>query len=819
MVELIINDKKVTVEEGTTILAAAKKIGIAIPNMCYDKRLRPYGGCRLCVVEQEGNPRLLASCSTPVSPGMVIKTETPKLKKARQTVLELLLIHHPLDCPVCDKAGECDLQDIAYEYGKPEGRFIRHRKTMNADVRGPLVELTANRCILCGKCVRICSEHQGRGALGLIGRGFPTVVQPAFGEILECDYCGQCIDICPTGALLSKPMKFQARAWFLEEKDTICPFCSCGCTLTIGTREGKILRSRAKEDNGRSEGNLCGRGRFGVDYIYSENRLKTPLVRKDGELVPATWDQALKYAADSLANIIAASGSTAIGAIGSHRCTNEDNYMLRKFMSLTIGSGNLDSSAAFGYTKVQKALTMAFGTKAHPIDMKAPLGKEVILIVESDISITHPVFGLNILKAKREGAKLLVVDSRDTKLTRHSTSHLRIHSGSALVFLNGLMKTIIDHNLFDRNIVSKAEGFEAFEKGLAGYTAEKVERLIGIPAADLIETAQEIAKAKSRMISLTISAAENTKGMNTVLAAANLAILLGDGPEALQIPAEYANTYGMQKAGIIPETGSRDIFSMLYEQDALRGLIIMGEDPLTAFPFSSKIQSVLKSLDLLIVQDIALTETAKMAHIVLPAAAWAEKDGTFTNAEGVTQKLQRIVDSQGQALPDWQILRNLSLAMGKEVGTRSVEGLMQEIGTTAKQEQGIAGIRVLHDVRHADEEIPSAEYPLSLAIRDVLQHSGSMSTRSKSLDLVVSEPYLEVSEDDATKLGVIDNGHVKVSSRRGTIYLKAKVTDNVPMGTVFASTHFPHGRVNTLLYYPENGTAGTCAVKVESVKR
>jgi predicted molibdopterin-dependent oxidoreductase YjgC len=381
------------------------------------------------------------------------------------------------------------------------------------------------------------------------------------------------------------------------------------------------------------------------------------------------------------------------------------------------------------------------------------------------------------------------------------------------------MKTIIDHNLFDRNIVSKAEGFEAFEKGLAGYTAEMVERLTGIPAADLIETAQEIAKAKSRMISLTISAAENTKGMNTVLAAANLAILLGDGPEALQIPAEYANTYGMQKAGITPETGSRDIFSMLYEQDALRGLIIMGEDPLTAFPFSSKIQSVLKSLDLLIVQDIALTETAKMAHIVLPAAAWAEKDGTFTNAEGVTQKLQRIVDSQGQALPDWQILRNLSLAMGKEVGTRSVEGLMQEIGTTAKQEQGIAGIRVLHDVRHADEEIPSAEYPLSLAIRDVLQHSGSMSTRSKSLDLVVSEPYLEVSEDDATKLGVIDNGHVKVSSRRGTIYLKAKVTDNVPMGTVFASTHFPHGRVNTLLYYPENGTAGTCAVKVESVKR
>jgi predicted molibdopterin-dependent oxidoreductase YjgC len=320
------------------------------------------------------------------------------------------------------------------------------------------------------------------------------------------------------------------------------------------------------------------------------------------------------------------------------------------------------------------------------------------------------------------------------------------------------------------------------------------------------------------MISLTLGAAENTKGTDTVLAAANLAVLLGEGPEALQIPAEYANTFGMQKTGITPGAGSRDIFSMLYEQGALRGLIIMGEDPLTAFPFSSKVQSVLKSLDLLIVQDIALTETAKMAHIVLPAAAWAEKDGTFTNAEGFTQKLQRIVDTQGQALPDWQILRNLSLAMGKEVGTRSVEGLMEEMRTTVQQEHGIPVIRVFHDIRHGEGEVPSAEYPLSLAIRDVLQHSGSMSTRSKSLDLVVSEPYLEVSENDATKLGIIDNSHVKVSSRRGTIYLKAKVTDNVPAGTVFASTNFPHGRVNTLLYYPENGTAATCAVKVESAK-
>jgi len=818
MVELIIDDKKVTVEEGATILAAAKKIGINIPNMCYDKRLRPYGGCRLCVVEQEGNPRLLASCSTPVAPGMVIKTDTPKLKKARQTVLELLLIHHPLDCPVCDKAGECDLQDIAYEYGKPEGRFIRHRKAMPPDVRGPLVELTANRCILCGKCVRICAEHQGRGALGFIGRGFPTVVQPAFGEILECDYCGQCIDICPTGALLSKPMKFQARAWFLEEKDTVCPFCGCGCTLTIGTREGKILRSRAKEDNGRSEGNLCGRGRFGIDYIYSENRLKTPLVRKGGELVPATWDEALKFASDSLTHIIAAHGKEAVGAIGSHRCTNEDNYMLRKFMSTVIGSGNIDSSAAFGYAAVQKALSMAFGTKSHTIGMKAPLGKDVILVVESDISATHPVFALNILQAKREGAKLIVADARKTKLTRHSTSHLKMQSCTSVAFLNGLMKIIIDRDLFNRQIVSRTEGFDAFEKSLADYTSEKVSKITGISEAELIASAEELAKAKNRMITLTVNISENTKGRDTVLAAANLVLLLGDDPETLQIPAEYANTFGMVKMGVQPVSGLKGLADMLYEQGAVRSLIILGEDPVSRYPFSSKIQSVLKSLDLLIVLDIALTETAKLAHIVLPAAGWAEKDGTFVNAEGITQKLQRIVEMPGQSLPDWQILRNLSLALGKEIGTRSVTGLYEEIKETVRVTDTTSDRRVFHAVSHATGEAPSVEYPFSLVIRDVLQHSGSMSTRSKSLDLVVSEAYLEINDEDAVKLAVTDNSHVKVSSRRGTIYLKARVTDAVPAGSVFTSTHFPHGRVNALLYYPENGTASPCAVKVESAK-
>ena len=827
MIELTINGKNVGTEKGSTILHAALSNGIKIPNLCYDKRLEVYGGCRLCIVEIEGQRKLEASCATLVTEGMIVRTDTPRVRKIRQNVLEFILVHHPLDCPVCDKAGECDIQELVYEYGKPEGRFVRQRKHMPTDTKGPLVELNANRCILCGKCVRLCSEHQGQAALGFIGRGFPTVVQPAFGEALACDYCGQCIDVCPTGALLSKPFKFRARPWSLQEKDTICPFCGCGCTLTLGTVDGRILRSRGKEGSGVNDGDLCGRGRFGVDYIYSDNRLKSPMIRQGDGFVQVSWDEALSYISDNLKYLINVHGPSSVGALGSPRCTNEENYLLQKFMRRTIGSDNIDSSAAFGYGLAEKAWNMAFGLRGHKIDMKSPLGKEVILVLESDPCTTHPVFGLNILKAKRQGAKLLVADSRETKLTRHSTQWSKIKQGTSVAFLNGLMKVMTDRGLYDKEKASKINGYSDLVEAVKEYTPERVSEITGISAEELIAASETLAKAKTRMLTLSIGVSDNTKGQDTVLAAANLVNLLGESPDALQIPAEYANTFGLYQMGVRPDPGpfqqtsgsaGTGLPEMLYEPYSLKALYVMGADPAATFPDKSHIIHSLKSMFLLVVQDIAMTETAELAHVVLPASSWAEKEGTYTNTEGVTQRLCKVVEPTGQSLPDWQIISRLAMTMGNDMGIRKREDIAMEINTlcTIFSELPVLSPS-FKPVHYNPGEEPDGEYPLNMAVRDILPHAGSSSTRSKTLNLVSAEALLEVSGNDAERLGISDNCHVRVTSRRGSAYLKAMVSDEVPDGTVYVPSHFPHSGVSALTHFSFNKGIPVDAVRVETV--
>ncbi len=813
MIELTINGIKVQTPPKTTILQAALANGIYIPHLCWDRRLTPYGGCRLCLVEVEGQKKLFAACSSPAENNMVVHTETPKLEKARKTVLELLLVHHPLDCPICDKAGECELQELAFKYGPAESRFAAERKHDPESLAAPLIERNPNRCILCGKCVRVCREHQGVGAINLLGRGFKSKVSPAFEETLDCEFCGQCVDACPVGALGTKPFRYRSRVWFLEDKENICPYCGVGCTTTLSLREGKIVRARGIDGTGINEGDLCPRGRFGFDYIESEHRLTTPLIRKEGNLQPATWEEALGYISERLSEIKSRFGAETIGAIGSERCSVEDNYMLKKFMD-ALGSKNIDSRAHFGYGKISEALKKAFNIRALPVELNAPLKADVLFVLESDLTSTHPIYGLKVLAAKRDlGATLLVADPKQTKLARWATRWMRIKPATGAALVNGIMKAMLDEGIYDKK-AEGTHGFDALKEALAKYTPEKVSEITGISADEIRNAAKTLASARNPMLFASIGSSENTKGTGTMLALMDLCLLLGRGPEALGLPAEFADTLGMLEAGVRPE-GGLNVEDMLYRPN-LRALYIMGENPAVTFPDAAKAEEVLKGIEFLVVQDILLTETAQMAHVVLPAASWAEKEGFFVGATGKPQKFIKCLPETGSSMPDWQILRNLGRLMQLDMGAKDEEGLDAEIANHLSlcfREQAAASFV---PVEQAEMEMPDSGHPLILATGILMQHSGSLTTISKNISSAIADAYIQVNPRDAKTYGVVDEKFTKITAKDGaSIYVKAKVTDEVPEGMLFVPAHFAHARVNLLTKPSANGEAPTVAVKIE----
>lgn len=823
MIEFKINDRTIKAKEGTNILRAALDNGIYIPHFCYDKRLKAYGGCRLCIVEIKGARKMSTSCSTPAKNGMEVYTETPKVISARKTLLELLLVHHPLDCGVCDKSGECDLQDLAFKYGAAEGRFHGPRKKEPERLDAPVVERNTNRCILCGKCVKICTEHQGVGAINFIGRGFKTIISPAFEETLDCEFCGQCIDICPVGALNSKYYRHVSRAWYMEDHDMPCPYCGCGCITTVSTREGKIVRAKGLEGKGQNDGDLCSRGRFGFDYVSSSERLTKPLIRKDrssSEFREISWDEALAYIAERLSSIASQYGADKVGAIGSQRCTIEDNYMLRKFMREAVGTDSIDSAAIFGYEKAEKAFEWSFGSGFNPISWDAPLCADFILVVESDITSLMPVWGLNFLESKRNGAKLVVADYKKTKLSRNSSQWHRINPGSGTALLNAMANVILTEGLYNKD-AEKLPLFEALRSCLAEFTPQAVEKITSIPADDVVKLAREYASSGRRLISLTAGSSENTKNLNVILAAANLALLMGDGPETIQVPAEHANTLGMIASGIKPRANGKNAFDMLYSPGTVKALYITGEDPLVMLPDTSKIEQTLKALDLLVVQDIFMTDTAKMADVVLPAAAWSEKEGHFMSATGNIQKSDRVCPAPGDAWPDWEIVGALAKKMGKEISAKGFDEVsraaMNEVEAFVKE--GRAALakqhRSFNPVTFKLLEEPGTDYPFRLLTSSILQHSGAFSSLSRNLDAISAEPYIQINPSDAAALGIEQGSFVEITSRRGSVLAKSIVSDEVPQGSVFAPLHFSWAKINSLTYPSINGGVPVSAVRLQ----
>ncbi len=826
MVNLTIDGKKITVKKNATIYEAAQEAGIHIPVLCYAKKLLPYGACRVCLVEVEQmKGRLIPSCTTPVTEGMVVTTTSAEIMKVRKTVLEFLLVNHVVDCPVCDKGGECDLQDLTYEYEVVKNRFEGVKFDLPKDEVNPLIERNMNRCVLCGKCVRVCDEIVGYGSYSFINRGFETKIATAFDRGLNCEFCGQCVSMCPVGAILPRPFKFKARPWQLQEVDSVCSYCGNGCTVTLGVKENKIETIRFNDKTGVNDGNLCIRGRFGYSYVNSEERLKKPLLRKDGQLVEVGWTEALDAVVAGLNGARSAGG---VGILSGARLTNEEFHLL-KGLAGTLGTANLDHSGGECYKGVTEGLKETLGITASTGTFPQVEECDVILAIRSDFYETHPVFGMVVNQAvKRNGAQLIVVADKKGKFGKlpHAET-LLAKPGLEVNILNAMAGVLLEEGLA---VTDGVENLDALKAALAAYPVDQVAMATGVTADSIRKAARQLAAAKKSAILLAygLPYTANSKELGT--AAANLAILTGNaGREGsgLYLCGEKANSQGAIDLQILPGQGGLGAQAMLDAAAAgkLGALYVVGEDPLSSYPNRARVEAALAKAPFVVVQDLFLSSTAEKADVVLPAASFAEKDGTFTNAERRIQRVRPGVVSPGEAKSDYEIFALLAARCGSSLSYTGPAAVFAELAAATPGYAGIAfdaigpqgavwGGELLAPKQKKVVPVNGGK-PLAGAFQLVtgsaLYHSGTVSTRAKGPLAVVPEPYVELGREDAAALKVQDGDLLKVKGNGVELQLKAKVGNRLPKGVVFAPYHFASAGVNRLYQ-------GEAAVSVDVTK-
>ena len=811
MVNLTIDGKQITVSRTATIYEAALEAGVKIPVLCYAKKLLPFGACRVCLVQVEQmKGRLIPACTTPVSEGMVVTTMSDEILKVRKTVLEFLLVNHVVECPVCDKGGECDLQDLTYEHEVVTNRFKGEKFALPTDEVNPLIERNMNRCVLCGRCVRVCDEVVGYGSYSFINRGFETKIATAYDRGLNCEFCGQCVSMCPVGAILPRPFKFKARPWQLKEVDTVCGYCGNGCTVTLGVLNNKVETIRFNDKIGVNDGNLCIRGRFGYSYVNSDERLTTPLVRKNGELVAASWDEALQAVADGFAQ-----AKAGLGIISGARLTNEELFLLKN-LARQAGTVNLDHSGGECYKGLTEGLGGGLGVAASTATFPQVEECEAILAIRSDFYETHPVFGMVVNQAvKRNEAQLwLVADKRGKFAKLPGAKNLLHRPGLELDVLNGLARVLLDENLAQTEGV---EGVDGLKQGLAEFGAEQVAARTGVDVEALRAAARQLASAKKSAILLAYGLPYTAYSRELGVAAANLAILLGIPGRAgsgLYLCGEKANSQGAIDLGILPQAGGLGAQAMLDAAAAgkLNALYVVGEDLLTSYPDRAKVEQALDKVSFLVVQDLFLSPTANKAHVVLPGASFAEKDGTFTNAERRIQRVRPGIPLPGQAKTDAAIFVALAEQLGGAPLPADAAAIFAEIGKTvpayastefnAIGPQGhVWGGDILPPQRRKLQAVGGAspaEGSYQLLTGSALYHSGTVSTRAKGPQAALPEGYVEFGREDAKALDLKDGDLVKVAGNGVELRLKAKVGNRLPKGVLFAPYHFAETGINRI---------------------
>ncbi|MBP6030066.1 MAG: formate dehydrogenase subunit alpha [Sphingobium sp.] len=890
-VTLSIDGRAVTVPAGTSVMRATAKSGGSIPKLCATDNLAAFGSCRLCLVEVEGMRGTPASCTTPVTEGMVVHTQTPLLAKLRKGVMELYISDHPLDCLTCSANNDCELQDTAAQVGLRDVRYGYEGADhlgLPTDSSNPYFDFDPSKCIACSRCVRACDEVQGTLALTMDGRGFASTISAGQSEdnflSSECVSCGACVQACPTATLQEKAVKEIGKPE--RAVVTTCAYCGVGCTFRAEMRGEQLVRMVPWKDGKVNRGHSCVKGRFAWGYAHHKDRITSPMIREsiDQPWREVSWEEALSHTAARLNAIKAQYGARALGGITSSRCTNEEAYLVQKLVRAGFGSNNVDTCARVCHSPTGYGLKQTFGTSAGTQDFDSVMDANVILLIGANPTDAHPVFASRMKRRLRQGAKLIVIDPRQIDLVRsphvEAAHHLALQPGTNVAVLTAMAHVIVTEGLTDEAFIRERCELDAYEDWArfvsdARHAPEVLEAVTRVPAAELRAAARLYATGGdgrsdgsqrptiNAAIYYGLGVTEHSQGSSTVMAIANLAMATGNiGRRGVGVNPLRGqnNVQGACDMGSFPHelSGYRHISDTatraLFEADwgvsldpepglripnmldaavdgSFRAIYIQGEDILQSDPNTHHVAAGLDAMDLVIVHDLFLNETANYAHVFLPGSTFLEKNGTFTNAERRIQMVRKVMEP-ANSLEDWQVTQALANAMGLGWGYTDSSQIMDEIARLTPSFAGVSHARLdeagslqwpvnaAHPdgspIMHEDgfvrgkghfvvtEYIPTDErtgprFPLLLTTGRILsQYNVGAQTRRTENSIWHDEDVLEIHPTDAENRGLGSGDWVRLASRTGETTLRALVTERVAPGVVYTTFHHPATQANVV---------------------
>ena len=877
-VEVTIDGTTVAVAEGTSVMRAAAICGVDIPKLCATDRLDPYGSCRLCVVEIDGRKGTPASCTTPVAPGMSVTTQSPKLEKLRRGVMELYISDHPLDCLTCAANGDCELQDMSGKVGLRDVRYGYegdNHLDLGKDTSNPYFTFESSKCIVCSRCVRACEEVQGTFALTIEGRGFGSRVAAGYkGSFFDsdCVSCGACVQVCPTATLTENSVieMGQPRRTVL----TTCAYCGVGCSFKAEMQGEEVVRMVPYKNGGANEGHSCVKGRFAWGYATHQERQMQPMIRErvTDDWTVVTWEEAISYTAAKLKDIQARHGKASIGGITSSRTTNEEVFAVQKMIRTAFGNNNVDTCARVCHSPTGFGLSQAFGTSAGTQDFKSVESADVILLIGANPTDAHPVFASRMKKRLREGAEIVVVDPRRIDLVKsahiRAAHHLQLRPGTNVAIVNALAHVVVTEDLVDHRFVQERCDPAEFANWAAFVSQpenspEAMEAHTGVPATEVRAAARLYASAGNGAIYYGLGVTEHSQGSTMVMGMANLAMATGNlgrdgvgvnplrgqnnvqgscdmgsfphelsGYRHVSDPTTRALFEGLWGVAIEPEPGLRipNMFDAAIDGH-FKGMFVQGEDIAQSDPNTVHVMAALGALELLVVQDLFLNETAKLAHVFLPGTSFLEKDGTFTNAE---RRINRVRPAMRPTTGkhEWQVVCELATALGAPMHYDDASQIMDEIAHLTPTFAGVSfakldevgsvqwpcndatpmGTPIMHEGKFvrglgrfsvtpyvATEEKSTRRFPLLLTTGRILsQYNVGAQTRRTENSRWHGEDVLELHPADAEERGIRTGDEVTLASRVGVTTMKAVVSDRMAQGVVYTTFHHPVSGANVV---------------------